>query len=135
MKAGSTGALQRITSCGVNDVALEGIGDHHDMGPMVGPRAYLALAMLLTLGIAPVCAQGFLPPGSNALTVPPPPAPPPPKIEVPVVPKMGDLPRQNYVPRARPSFGDRITNCLQDGAAAGLGPNERAAYSRACANR
>jgi hypothetical protein len=94
----------------------------------------LAVALLLLSSEAPAFAQ-FLPPGSSALTVPPPPAPPPPKIEVPVVPKMGDLPRQNYVPQARPSFGDRITNCLQDGAAAGLGPNDRAAYSRSCANR
>lgn len=94
-----------------------------------------AAAVLLALSAIPASAQ-FLPPGSSALTVPPPPAPPPPKIEVPVVPKMGDLPRQNYVPQqARPSFGDRITTCLQDGAAAGLSPNDRAAYSRSCANR
>lgn len=105
------------------------------MSPMFRPSTCLILVALLTLTAAPASAQ-FLPPGSSALTVPPPPAPPPPKIEVPVVPKMGDLPHQNYVPQAaRPSFGDRITNCLQDGAAAGLGPNDRAAYSRACANR
>lgn len=91
-------------------------------------------AIIVAFSVMPARAQ-FLPPGSSALTVPPPPAPPPPKIEVPVVPKMDDLPRQNYVPQARPSFGDRINNCLQDGAAAGLGPNDRAAYSRACANR
>jgi hypothetical protein len=36
---------------------------------------------------------------------------------------------------SRGSFGDRVTGCLHDGAAAGLGPNERAAYSRSCANR
>jgi hypothetical protein len=35
----------------------------------------------------------------------------------------------------RRSFDERITQCLQDGAASGLGPNARAAYSRACANR
>lgn len=105
------------------------------MSPMFRSCTCLAVGAFLMLGAAPLLAQGLLPPGSSALTVPPPPAPPPPKIEVPVVPKMGDLPRQNYVPQARPSFGDRITTCLQDGAAAGLGPNERAAYSRACANR
>lgn len=104
------------------------------MSRMLRRPIYLAVVLLVLTGVAPVFAQ-FLPPGSSALTVPPPPAPPPPKIEVPVVPKMGDLPRQNYVPQARPSFGDRITNCLQDGAAAGLGPNDRAAYSRSCANR
>ena len=103
------------------------------MNRMFRLHTCLALIALLTLGAAPVFAQ-LLPPGSSALTVPPPPAPPP-KIEVPVVPKMDDLPRQNYVPQSRPSFSDRITTCLQDGAAAGLGPNDRAAYSRACANR
>jgi hypothetical protein len=53
---------------------------------------------------------------------------------VPVVPKMDEIPRQAQ-PSPRPSFSDRITGCLQEGAAAGLGPNDRAAYSRACANR
>lgn len=105
------------------------------MSRMFRPHACLALMAILMLGVAPASAQ-MLPPGSSALTVPPPPAPPPPKIEVPVVPKMGDLPSQNYVPKtAPPSFGDRITTCLQDGAAAGLSPNDRAAYSRSCANR
>ena len=105
------------------------------MSPMSRQHTCLAMVAILTLGAAPASAQ-MLPPGSSALTVPPPPAPPPPRIEVPVVPKMGDLPSQNYVPKtARPSFGDRITTCLQDGAAAGLSPNERAAYSRSCANR
>ena len=32
-------------------------------------------------------------------------------------------------------FGDRVTKCLDDGAAAGLDPNERSHYSRNCANR
>jgi hypothetical protein len=104
------------------------------MNRMFRQHTCFALIALLALSAAPASAQ-FLPPGSSALTVPPPPAPPPPKIEVPVVPKMGDLPRNNYVPQARPSFSDRITTCLQDGAAAGLGPNDRAAYSRSCANR
>lgn len=104
------------------------------MSPMFRLRTCLVVVALLLPSGAPAFAQ-FLPPGSSALTVPPPPAPPPPKIEVPVVPKMDDLPRQNYVPQARPSFSDRINNCLQDGAAAGLGPSDRAAYSRSCANR
>ncbi len=105
------------------------------MSRMFRQHTCLALMAILMFGAAPASAQ-LLPPGSSALTVPPPPAPPPPKIEVPVVPKMGDLPSQSYVPKtAPPSFGDRITTCLQDGAAAGLSPNERAAYSRSCANR
>lgn len=127
--------LQRITSSGVDGNTLERAGDRDDMSCMFRRRTCLAAVAFLMLGAAPLSAQSLLPPGSSALTVPPPPPPPPPKIEVPVVPKMDDLPRQNHVPQARPSFSDRITTCLQDGAAAGLGPNERAAYSRACANR
>jgi hypothetical protein len=82
-------------------------------------------------------AQAFIPPGGsqfNPLNAPLPPPPPPPKIEVPVVPKLDALPSYNYLPAARPSFGDKITTCLQEGAAAGLGPGDREVYSRSCAN-
>ena len=79
--------------------------------------------------------QQMVPPGWSQFN-PPLPAPlPPPRIEAPVIPKM-DVPSQPRAASARRrSFGDRITQCLQDGAAAGLGPSARAAYSRACANR
>jgi hypothetical protein len=80
-------------------------------------------------------AQAFIPPGSSQFNPPLPSPPPPPKIEVPVIPKMDALPSYNYVPAPRPSFSDRITNCLSEGAAAGLGPSDREVYSRACANR
>jgi hypothetical protein len=42
---------------------------------------------------------------------------------------------QNYAPAPQPSFSDRITSCLDEAAASGLGPSARAAYSRACANQ
>jgi hypothetical protein len=42
---------------------------------------------------------------------------------------------QNYAPTPQPSFSDRITSCLDEAAANGLGPSARAAYSRACANQ
>jgi hypothetical protein len=42
---------------------------------------------------------------------------------------------QTYLPAPRPSFSDRITGCLDDAAANGLGPSARAAYSRTCANQ
>lgn len=95
----------------------------------------VAAAVVVVLSAAPASAQYIGVPGNPALITPLPPAPPPPRIEVPVVPKLGDLPRQQNVPQGRRSFSDRITDCLQDGAAAGLGPNDRATYSRACANR
>ena len=81
-------------------------------------------------------AQQMIPPGASRFDPPPPPPPQFPKVEVPVVPKMDAPPSQPHVQSStRGSFSDRITNCLHEGAAAGLGPNERAAYSRSCANR
>jgi hypothetical protein len=77
----------------------------------------------------------MIPPGTSQFSPPLPAPPPPPKIEVPVVPQMDALPSQSYAPAPRPSFSDRITKCLDDGAASGLGPNERATYSRSCANQ
>jgi hypothetical protein len=80
-----------------------------------------------------VPAQPVIPPGGLKFNPPLPPPPPSPKIEVPVVPQMDAPPRQSaQVPR--PSFGDKITTCLQEGAASGLGPSEREVYSRSCAN-
>jgi hypothetical protein len=82
----------------------------------------------------------------------PPPLPPPP-ITVPQVPQMNSPPKfelQNTAPslveqdglpapilktQRRRSFSSRVQRCLDDGAALGLGPNERAAYSRSCATR
>src|ERR1700682_313210 len=80
-------------------------------------------------------AQVIIPPGGSQLNPPLPPPPPPPRIEVPVIPQMDAPATQNYVPAAPPSFGDRITTCLDEAAANGLGPSARAAYSRACANQ
>jgi hypothetical protein len=80
-------------------------------------------------------AQLLIPPGGSKFNPPLPAPPPPPKIEVPVVPQMDALPSESYQPAPTPSFGDRITTCLSEGAANGLGPGEREAYSRNCANR
>ena len=79
--------------------------------------------------------QVMIPPGGSQFNPPLPAPPPPPKIEPPVVPQMDAPLRQNYAPAPSPSFSDRISRCLDEGAASGLGPNERAAYSRSCANR
>jgi hypothetical protein len=77
----------------------------------------------------------LIPPGGSKFNPPLPPPPASPKIEVPVVPQMDAPPRQSYAPAPRPSFSDRITTCLNDGAASGLGPSDREEYSRSCANR
>jgi hypothetical protein len=82
-------------------------------------------------------AQLFQQPGvSPVIPLPPPPPIPPPKIEVPVVPQFDAPPQQNLKPLSRRKpYDERIVRCLDEAAAAGLKPNERAAYSRACANQ
>jgi hypothetical protein len=92
------------------------------------------------LVISALCAQGafaqFIPPGTSQFSPPLPAPPPPPKIEVPAIPKMDELPKSSYAPIARQkSFGERVTKCLDDAAASGLGPTERSTYSRNCATR
>jgi hypothetical protein len=97
-------------------------------------RIFTSAVLVALLAAAPAAAQ-IIAPGNVTILPPPPSAPPPPSMAVPVVPKLDALPTQSTAPPARRSFGDRITDCLQDGAAAGLGPRARAAYSRSCANR
>ena len=81
-------------------------------------------------------AQTFIPPGGSQFNPPLPPPPPQPKIEVPAIPQMDAPPSLPLVQGLqRGSFGDRISKCLDAAAAAGLGPGERAAHSRACANQ
>jgi hypothetical protein len=98
----------------------------------------VAFALMSVLAVVDAAgAQQFYPPAPGASRFDPPvPKPPEPKITVPVIPKMDELPNRNYVPTSpRPSFGERISRCLDGAAAAGLGPNERVEYSRGCANR
>lgn len=98
-------------------------------------KSFLFAASLIAafaLNAGTVSAQIISPGTSPAIPLPPP--PPGPRIEVPKVPKLDELPSRNYVPGPRPSFSDKITTCLQEGAAGGLGPGDREAYARACAN-
>ena len=105
------------------------------MGGISAKALAISLLALSAMLVLPATAQDLVPPPATALP-PPPPPPPPPVIEVPKVPKMDEMPAS---PKAalpqRGSFGERMTRCLDEAAAAGLGPNERAAYSRACANQ
>src|SRR6266404_1817341 len=91
--------------------------------------------MIAALLAANAASAQFIPPGSSQLNPLLPPPPPPPRIEVPVIPQMDAPTTQNYAPAPQPSFSDRVTSCLDDAAANGLGPSARAAYSRACANQ
>jgi hypothetical protein len=95
--------------------------------------AAAVVAVLLAGGTA--SAQQLIPPGGSRFNPPLPPPPPPPNIEPPVSPQMDAPIQYNYAPAPRPSFSDRINTCLDEAAAGGLGPGERAAYSRSCANQ
>jgi len=95
----------------------------------------ITLAVAAALFAANAASAQIIPPGGSRFNPPLPAPPPSPKIEVPVVPQMDAPPRQSYVPPTPPSFSDRITTCLSDSVAGGLGAGEREAYSRTCANR
>jgi hypothetical protein len=92
-------------------------------------------AVVAALVAVDAASAQTLPPGASQFNPPLPPPPPPPKIEPPVVPQMDAPARQTYAPVPQPSFSDRINRCLDEAAASGLGPSERAAYSRSCANQ
>jgi len=105
---------------------------------MIGMKRLVIMicAAMWTLLPGSMSAQQILiPPGGSQFNPPPPPPPPPPKIEVPKVPQMDAPLRYDYRPAPRSSFGDRVTRCLDEAAAAGVKPSHRAAYSRSCANR
>lgn len=103
---------------------------------MMAMRFAIIISVAYVL-LAPCAASAqLIPPGGSQFNPPPPPPPPPPKTEVPAIPQMdAPLPIPQLQGQRRGSFGDRISKCLEDGAAAGLGPNERSAYSRGCANQ
>ncbi|MFB9263347.1 hypothetical protein ACFFWD_09220 [Bradyrhizobium erythrophlei] len=95
----------------------------------------LSCVLVWALGPGSALAQIILPPGGSIFNPPPPAPPPPPRIEVPPIPKMDALPVSPSVrSTGRSSFGDRISTCLDEAAAAGLSQSDRAAYSRSCAN-
>ena len=101
---------------------------------MKRPLIYFSIA-ILALSAGSAFAQ-VVPPGGSLYNPPVPAPPPPPKIEVPPIPKMDEVPKRSYAPTtSNKSFGDRVTKCLDDAAASGLGPAERSTYSRNCANR
>lgn len=116
------------------------------------------LAVLIASFVPGIASAQLYPPGGvGAQPVIPfptaPAAPPPPPITVPAVPQMNSpppfalqnttpgyvtqdtLPKQVLKRQRQPSFSDRVARCLDEGAAWGLNPNQRAAYSRSCANQ
>jgi hypothetical protein len=99
-------------------------------------RLWIAIgAVVWVLLAGSAAAQPFFLPGGSLLNPPLPPPPPPPRIEVPPIPKLDVVTQPSLRPAPRTSFGDRISRCLDEGAAFGLNQAGRAAYSRACANQ
>jgi hypothetical protein len=103
-------------------------GSAHDMSEMKRISPACSVLVLLLFGLS-AHAQTILPDGR---VVNPPPSAFGPQPWSPTPGAMG--PSVVTPSAAPPSFGDRVTPCLHEGAAAGLGPGDRAAYSRGCAN-
>ncbi|AMA58767.1 hypothetical protein [Bradyrhizobium sp. CCGE-LA001] len=97
-------------------------------------RFSIGLVLLATLFVGQAAHAQYVSPGASRLAPPLPAPPPPPRIEVPQVPQFDAPPRYNFQPLPRNSFSDRVTKCLDDAAAAGLGPADRGTYARSCAN-
>jgi len=96
----------------------------------------LIAVLMMTLAAGTASGQQMIPPGWSQFSPPPPASLPSPRIAAPAIPQLDAPPRQPHVQGLRRgSFSDRIARCLDEAAAAGLGPAARAAYSRACANR
>lgn len=100
----------------------------------MSPMRPLAICLVLMAALGQAAQAQYVVPGAAQLAPPVPRPPPPPKIEVPKVPQFDAPPRYNYQPLPRHSFSDRVSKCLDDAAAAGLGPADRGTYARSCAN-
>ncbi|MBR0815457.1 hypothetical protein JQ544_28265 [Bradyrhizobium diazoefficiens] len=97
-------------------------------------RLSIGVVLLVALFMGRAVQAQYVSPGASRLAPSQPAPPPPPKIEVPKVPQFDAPLRYNYGPLPRNSFSDRVTKCLDDAAAAGLGPADRGTYARSCAN-
>ena len=116
--------------------ALAATPEDHDMSSM--KRLAVSLFAIAWLALAGGGADAQSPNNlvGGSIFNPPLPAPlPSPKIEAPAIPQMDAPPIGNYAPAPSTSFSDRITTCLDEAAASGLGPSDREEYSRSCANR
>lgn len=97
-------------------------------------HAFAAALLLATTGtIAHAQVYGPFPPSTTVTPLPTAPAPltTPMPLATPTVPQ---APAMLTPMPSGPSFGDRVTQCMQAGAAAGYGPNDLSGYTRACAN-
>ena len=103
------------------------------MPTIVRTKSSLALLLLVFILAGDLEAQGrVLVPGINA---PPLPLPPPQQIQSPMAPQFGAAVQPSVTPLPQNSFSDRVSQCLQLGAAAGLTGRNLSAYSGECANQ
>jgi hypothetical protein len=101
---------------------------------MLAIRTKSSLGLLL---LAYTCASGaasaqVLVPGIN---VPAFPSAPPLQAQIPAIPQYGVAIQPSLAPAPQNSFSDRVTQCLQQGSAAGLTGSNVSAYSGQCANQ
>jgi len=96
-------------------------------------RWRVSLSLCLMLGAStPHASAQILTPGINAPAFP---STPTPQIEAPAVPQYGVASQPYLAAPSQNSFSDRITQCMQVGSAAGLGPAANGMYSAECANQ
>lgn len=92
---------------------------------MIRPIVAITLLLAATTG-ARAQVYGPFPPRASVTALPTPtPFTPPGTVQPPSMPTLQ--------PPAQ-SFGDRVTQCMQSGAAVGYGPNDVSGYTRACVN-
>jgi hypothetical protein len=101
---------------------------------MLAIRTKSSLGLLL---LAFTCANGaasaqILVPGINAPAFP---SAPPQQAQIPAIPQYGVAVLPSLAPTPQNFFSDRVTQCLQQGSAAGLTTGNVAAYSAECANQ
>lgn len=87
----------------------------------------VAMSLMLCLCAQQAGAQTEMP---APMVVPP---PPPPPIVIPKTPVLGESAATPApLPPPREPYSQRVRRCLDEGARAGLGPNEISAYSGRC---
>jgi hypothetical protein len=94
----------------------------------------LTIVAMLSLLCDGMSAWAQLPPGAPIVPPPLPPLPTQPDLSLTRPPKMDELPRAHRQIMPRGSFHDRVLDCRQQAAAAGLNPGDRDTYTRSCVN-
>ncbi len=100
--------------------------------PKISTRWLPGLLLLALTSAGGAASAQVLVPGVN---VPAFPSTPPQQAQIPAIPQYGVAVQPSLAPASQNSFSDRVTQCLQQGAAAGLTPGNVSAYAGACASQ